>query len=304
MENHSFLLTAKQKKSVQAGNGVQLSFVQMTDPSKVHRHPVEFQMYPLGVVKVKQAISQKKGVRLVPDQHFTNEYSEYSNDDIFEGGDLFKEIGSAFKSSANSVKKTANNLGKSISKEYKSLNKAALKADVGGVIEQIKQGIGKNNTQLLLQGALLATGMDETSASVMAGSATGAIYNVDFGESLKGQGDEALVGGIQGGVQSALSTKKPATATATTGKGFFRQNKMTTPVRKSKAQLGGSFTGNGLGNGFFDQKKMEDAVRKSKAQIASGGSFTGNGLYSKTKLDSAVRKSKAQIAKEGGSFRD
>lgn len=299
MENHSFLLTAKQKKAVQAGNGVQLSYVQMTDPSKVHRHPVDFQMYPLGVVKVKQAISQKKGVRLVPDQHFSNEYNEYANDDVFEGGDIFKEIGSSFKSSANSVKKSANNLGKSIQKEYKSLNKAALKADVGGVIEQIKKGIGQKNTQLLIQSSLLATGMDPESASIMAGASAGSIYNVDFSTSLKGQGDEALVGSIQGGIQGALSTKTPTTATTTAGKGFFSQNKMTKPVRKSKAQLGGSFTGNG-----FDQKKMEDAVRKSKAQIANGGSFTGNGFYSKTKLDSAVRKSKAQIAKEGGSFRD
>jgi hypothetical protein len=71
----------------------------------------------------------------------------------------------------------------------------------------------------------MAAGMDETAASVAAGSATGAFYDVDFSKSLKGQGKTALKGAVKGGVKAGISANKSGSSDAASKGGALRDNK-------------------------------------------------------------------------------
>ena len=298
MDKRDFLLTAKQFKSIKSGNGIQLSHAQLTNPSKVHRHPVSVNMYPEGLRKLNTSLSKSKGFRMLPDRHFTNEYNEYQGeDDVFEGGDIFKDMKKGFKKAGKTISKTA-------TKTYKDVNKLALKNDVGGVIEDIKAGIGKENTTLILQGALMAAGVEPNSAGVLASSASGAVYSTDFGKQLKGQGKTVLMGTLKGGAseiakQNDIDFKFDTSSSG--GKKFNLKDTIKDNLISSANERAADMKS---GGNLFDAKKMSAIVAKTKSQIAKGGSFTGNGFLDTKKLSNSVIKSKIQIGKHGGSFRE
>lgn len=307
MDKRDFLVTAKQMKAIKSGNGIQLSHAQLTNPSKVHRHPISVNMYPEGLKKLNQSMAKNKGFRMMPDKHFTNEYSEYSggDDDVFEGG--FLGIGKAFKKAGKTISKSAKSTGKAISKSAKStgkaINKIALKSDIGGVVEDLKNQIGEENVTLLMSASLMSAGIPPEQAQIMAASGAGAVYSVDFGKQLKGQGKSALTGAAKAGANEFAKQNDIEfnfDTAPSDGKKFDIKKSITDTLVSSANEKAGKMKS---GNGLFDQKKLSAIVAKTKKQIANGGSFQGSGFLDHRKLSSAVTKAQKQIVKAGGSFR-
>lgn len=126
-----------------------------------------------------------------------------------------------------SIKKTANKVSKGVSKvadtavdyvkndlvddvkEVKTeIDDFGHKYDIGGKVEMAKKVVPKSVVQTAFSSALIATGMDPEAANIAAGSAVGAIYNVDFSKKLENQGDKAAIGAVQGGVSAGISNSK------------------------------------------------------------------------------------------------
>lgn len=156
-------------------------------------------------------------------------------------------ITSAFKSIGNSIKSTANKAVNSVSKSAKktgrvlesglkttgdaivdtakTVNRMALKADLGGYVEKVKDVVPQSALTTILTTALtagaVASGQPELIplAGVLANSASTAFYKADFSRSLNGQGEAvgkaaALSGakaGVQAGVKSANASNKKQT---------------------------------------------------------------------------------------------
>lgn len=184
------LLSRKQINSLNNNKGIQLSHRQLIEPNQK-------ETYGRGLLthhasRIEKAIQKRTGVRLSRD-HFDN--GEYQGEGFFDD-----------------VKKAA-----------KSVNKMALKADVGGIIENSKKYV----TPILKQSieeALIAGGADPVYAASVAGSAAGAVNKVDFSKSLKGQKTKALTGAVQGGVKDGMAAKKKAAKAAAStyeGEGFI-----------------------------------------------------------------------------------
>ena len=80
------------------------------------------------------------------------------------------------------VSKLSSNLIKNAEAGLKVLSTTAKEQDWGGKVEMVKKVVPKSIVKEGIKGALIASGMDETSANVAAGSASGALYEYDFGE--------------------------------------------------------------------------------------------------------------------------
>jgi hypothetical protein len=151
-----------------------------------------------------------------------------------KGGNIFNDVSKGVNKAVKTVSDTVSGASKSATKKVKGLSKAissvgdyvkndavddiedaygevnqfALKNDIGGKVEMAKKVVPKSAAQAAFSGALMAAGMDKEAADVMAASAVGAVYNVDFGKSLKGQGKKAASGAIQGGVSEGVKSSK------------------------------------------------------------------------------------------------
>jgi len=216
------------------------------------------------------------------------------------GGSVLSKMKSGFKKAGTDISKATkktvdyvkNDAGTDIKSAYGEVNQFALKNDVGGKIQMVKNAIPPQVTQMLMQDALIAGGVDPVSAGVMAGSATGAVYSVDFSKSLKGQGDNALHGAIQGGAQGATSayiSKKRAKGQ--TGAGFsdnvvIDEDKLKRAVakfhKKGGSFIGGSFVGGDIAKQtrapfIMKFKEANNLSQNIKDDKANGGSFKGSG---------------------------
>jgi hypothetical protein len=103
---------------------------------------------------------------------------------------------------ADGVVKVANQTADGVVDTYGIVNRAMLKADVGGYIEQAQKIVPQSLVSKALMATFIAAGMPPQAAEVAANSATSAFYDVDFSKSLKGQGKSALKAGAKGGFKS------------------------------------------------------------------------------------------------------
>lgn len=94
---------------------------------------------------------------------------------------------------------------KQLTKMSKDVKMYALKNDFGGKIEAIKKVIPQSVVEASMSTALIAAGVSPDEANILAGASVGAAYNVDFGEDLDGQGNDAVQGGVQGGFNAAVT---------------------------------------------------------------------------------------------------
>lgn len=177
-----------------------------------------------------------------------------------KGGNIFKKIEKGIKKSSQKVASyVVNDAKKDIQKSYKAVNKFALKNDLGGKVEFVKSLVPPEVVHSVMAIGLQSAGVDPMVADTMAASATGAVYNVDFGRSLKGQGDEAAMGALHAGVSAGIRAK-------------MSQNK--------NAEGSGFSVGltSGLASGLVDQKKLKSTVMKLKrGGRLSTNSFRGSG---------------------------
>jgi hypothetical protein len=200
-------------------------------------------------------------------------------------GSAFRSIGNSIKSTANkavsSVSRSANKTGDAIESSAnqtgrvlkaglettgevivdsaKKLNRMALKADLGGYVEKVKDVVPQSVLTTILTTALVAgataTGQPQliAMAPALANSATSAFYAVDFGESLKGQGDDALRAAALSGAKSGLQSGA----------------KYASDYNKQQATQGGSL------NPFLidDNRKAPGLIPRGRPRKTSGGSF-------------------------------
>jgi hypothetical protein len=117
------------------------------------------------------------------------------------------------KTTGKTTKSIVKSAGKVVKDAYQTVNKTALKQDWGSAIEEAQSVIPQSAVTQALKLAFISGGMDPNAASVAAGSATGAFYDVDFSKSLKGQGKTALKGAVKGGVKEGMSASKTKTET-------------------------------------------------------------------------------------------
>ena len=254
--NVQMKLQPKQYRSFMKGGSIQLSKAQLSDdyePAKKY-HNTTIQLNQQGMKKLLKAKRLGKGFRVSNMMH--------------SGGGIFDSVSNAFKSVGNTVKKTANKTVNSLSNDAsktvnaiaktanttgdlvvegvnvagdvikenaKKLNRMALKYDLGGYVEQVKDVVPQSALTAILTTALIsacvATGQVELipAAGVLATSATTAFYTADFSRSLKGQGEDvgkaALLSGVKKGVEqgvkSSTTPSKPTTTTTKQGQGII-----------------------------------------------------------------------------------
>jgi len=189
--NRDFYLTAKQKNKFASGGAIQLSNKQLNNNSEKANHHVQVAMNNEGCKKHDCAMRNQKGFRLTPNHH--------------SGGSLLSDVKKTFNKSKKLVSSGISTAGKTVSTNYNKVSKAMKKADIGGIIEQAKSAIPPEVTSTVIKAGLMASGMDEMEANVVAGSATGSLYAVDFSRDLNGQGGDAASGAVIGGIQSISS---------------------------------------------------------------------------------------------------
>jgi hypothetical protein len=237
--------------------------------------------------KVKTAMRKGKGYRV-------------------KGGSIFssisKGVSKAAKTVSDGVSKTASkavkyvedDLADDVADTYGEVNQLALKADIGGGVEQAKKVVPKSVARSAFAAALMAGGVDETSANVMAGAAVESAYSVDFSRSLKGQGKKAGIGAGKGAISEGLSANKSKPTTK--GDGVKGINHLGHDYAKN-AFKGTSVSfapqSNAIRNTTMPIKiPKQSAVSKKKndqmvdTNTASGGSFkeVGSGFSVKAKV--------------------
>ena len=112
---------------------------------------------------------------------------------LFAGGKI--NVGKAFKQAGRSMKKA-----------WESVERTGKKQDWGGKFETVKKAIPKKLVEEGVKAALMSQGLDEKQANIAAGASTGALYKTDF--SKKPQAQDALMGGLQGGIQGSMKKTK------------------------------------------------------------------------------------------------
>jgi hypothetical protein len=229
-----------------------------------------------------------------------------------KGGNIFNDVSKGVNKAVKTVSDTVSGASKSATKKVKGLSKAiksvgdyvqndavdditdtygevnqfALKNDIGGKVEMAKKVVPKSAASAAIRGALVAAGMDDDAASIMADSAVGAVYSVDFGKSLKGQGKKAATGAATGAVTSALksgSSKSKSTegsdlkkSGAPKGVNHMAQDYSKQPMMIS---LGGAVaSSNAMRKSTQSIARPRSKAAKAKAQITpdyntAGGSF-------------------------------
>jgi len=211
------------------------------------------------------------------------------------------KIGVSGGSILGDIKKTANKVGSTItggikvggqqlSSQLKSLNKTALKNDWGGKFEAIKSAVPKDVTEAVVSAALQSTGMDESSANIAAGTSVGALYEVDFSESLENQGDEALIGGVKGGVKAGIKSGIGKSGTSSAGSGFHGRKGRVSQHPKGLHQnarddvkepvSGRGLVKKNISHGYL-QPHADPNIQFGGKGLYSGGSMiaNGEGLY-------------------------
>ena len=194
------------------------------------------------------------------------------------GGSILGKIKDSFKKAGKDLKKGAkatgdflkNDVAPDVQKAYGTVNQYALKNDWGGKIQMVKNAIPQQVTTLILTDALMAAGVDPVASGAMAGSATGALYSVDFSRSLKGQGKNAeqgaLQGGLSGGTQSYVKNRQSNKNKV--GSGFasniiLNENKMKKTIERITKKLGGSVVGSGVSDETALEKLADDMRREN-----------------------------------------
>ena len=297
MSQHDFSLTTRQKANLIAGKSVQLSHKQLTAPSPAQSHVMRMDMTGDGLNKLHHSLSKNKGFRLTA-QHHT-------------GGNIFKSISKgvkkATKSVGNTISKGVSVAGNVIKDTYSTVNKTALKQNWGGYVEAIKSAVPEKVLTEVIKGGLMATGMDEQSATVLAGSASGAVYSVEFDESLKGQGDEAVSGAIIGGVTSGAGfldvakkvasnkgVQKVALASAKEGYKSYKNSKKTPAT--GDGFYGSGFKGSGFQGSSFQGSGFQGSVFQGSGFQGSGfqgSGFKGSGLKGSQEMKDKMAKLRA-----------
>ena len=257
-------LSQKQLNALKRNKGVQLSHRQLLSPTPMEKFGVG--LHDGVIKKVLDSVHKKKGLRLKR-EHL-----------LKEGGDLFKDIKKGVEKVAKKASKTISNVAddvvnevvdvaddvnsksvsnvassavKNISNAYKSVNKMALKNDWGSIVEQSKPILLPIMKQAIVT-SLISQGVDPAVANTIASSMTGAAGAVDFSQSLKGQGDEAVKGALKEGVKSGVSqytkqNKAPKTAPISSGKGLKGSQEMKDKMARLRAmRKGGSFRGSAV----------------------------------------------------------
>ena len=250
------LLSRKQINSLNNNKGIQLSHRQLIEPNQK-------ETYGRGLLthhasRVEKAIQKRTGVRLLKD-HFMDHI----------GTGILGDIKKSFKKAGKTITKGVSDVGSKVSNvaqdTYKKINKTALKQDWGSYIEAGK-GELLSIAGPALSVALQSQGIPLPLADALSQSAVASAEAVDFSKSLKGQGDEALQGGVNSLVQSGSDNAHA-----------YMYAKATTPYDSD-------YSGSGFGKSILSKgspamlEKMAKlrALRGSK----SGGSFRGSGAVS------------------------
>lgn len=262
----NFHLTARQKANLAKNKPVQLSHQQLTGQKADAIHQMSLPMTKKGFTKMEKAIKQGKGFRINPAEHL--------------GGDIFSSIGKSLKKGANDVGDTLSKTTKTASKGLAEFANLVDENDVGGKIEQIKSAVPKSTLKSIMKIGLVASGVDEQEADIIAGSTTGAIYENDFNKPL--QADKLASGALKGAVASSSSS-------SSSGKGFkgsgFKGSAL--PLASPMSFKGSGFKGSG-----FQGSGITENLNKM-----TGGKGT-------PEMKQKMAELRAMRGKKGGSFKD
>jgi hypothetical protein len=221
----------------------------------------------------------------------SNEYSLGIN-----GGSIFssikKSVNKATKKVSDTVNKATDKIKDTVDDvNVKNISKAINKADVGGYIEDAQNIVPQSVTTEAVKMALMAGGMDETSANIAASAAVGSFYEVDFSKNLKGQKRAAISGAAKGAAKGAI--QKPSKSKETTGgalnsvqmkmrNGEIQENKDNN-IRFQENKMRRNYNGDPLMN-----TNMVRQVAPSKYPILETRPMTGNSIVSYKKTGGSI----------------
>ena len=279
----NFQLTTRQKSNLMKNKPIQLSHQQLRGEKSDAVHTMSLPITKKGMTRMNKAIKEGKGFRINPRVHI--------------GGDIFSDIGKSVKKGVNDVGNSLKNTSKSVSSGVSEFANIVDENDVGGKIESVKSVVPKSTFKSILKVGLMASGVDETQADMIAGGTSGALYENDFNKPL--QADKLAIGAVKGASGKGLSLKAKGGVKLGLGSGIR-------PQPQPLSFKGSGFKGSGLiedvGSSLGVSKKGKGIL--DSAGSALGVSKKGSGRPPKGSQEAKDYMAKLRAMRKGGSFKD
>lgn len=186
----------------------------LTEHSAKNLKQIKNQEIGAGIKISYNDMNQLKGGRRRALNYSANDIDWFNDgllddDDEMFGGDIFKDISKGAKSLGKKISKGTKSVvkktGAIAKKGYQTINKTALKQDWGGYIETVKEPL-LEVLEPAMSAAMETAGVPAPVADTISASAVGSAKAVNFGKSLKGQGQKALTGAIKGAISGAVGS--------------------------------------------------------------------------------------------------
>jgi hypothetical protein len=186
----------------------------LTEHSAKNLKQIKNQQIGAGIKISYNDMNQLKGGRRRALNYSANDIDWFNDgllddDDEMFGGDIFKDISKGAKSLGKKISKGTKSVvkktGAIAKKGYQTINKTALKQDWGGYIETVKEPL-LEVLEPAMSAAMETAGVPAPVADTISASAVGSAKAVNFGKSLKGQGQKALTGAIKGAISGAVGS--------------------------------------------------------------------------------------------------
>jgi hypothetical protein len=187
----------------------------LTEHSAKNLKQIKNQQIGAGIKISYNDMNQLKGGRRRALNYSANDIDWFNDgllddgDDEMFGGDIFKDISKGAKSLGKKISKGTKSVvkktGEIAKKGYQTVNKTALKQDWGGYIETVKEPL-LEVLEPAMSVAMESAGVPAPVAETISASAVGSAKAVNFGKSLKGQGQKALTGAIHGAITGAVGS--------------------------------------------------------------------------------------------------
>lgn len=266
-------LTTRQRSNLMKNKPVQLSHQQLKGERADAVHTMTLPLTKKGMTRMNRAMKTSKGFRINPKEHL--------------GGDIFSDIGKSVKKGVSDVGNSLKNTGKSVSSGLEEFANIVDENDVGGKIESVKSVVPKSTFKSILKVGLMASGVDETQADMIAGGTSGALYENDFNKPL--QADKLAIGAVKGASGKGLSLKAKGGVKIGLGSGIR-------PQPQPLSFKGSGFKGSGFkGSGLIEDVGSSLGVSKKK----------GSGMrLVKGSQEAKDYMAKLRAMRKGGSFKD
>lgn len=284
-------LTTRQKSNMMKGKPIQLSHQQLMGEKADAVHTMSIPLTKKGMTRMNRAMKTGKGFRINPKEHL--------------GGDIFSDIGKSVKKGATQVGDALKNTGKSVSSGLTEFANIVDENDIGGKIESVKSVVPKSTFKNILKVGLVASGVDESQADLIAGGTSGAIYENDFDKPL--QADKLAIGALKGASGKGISVKAKGGVKLGLGTGIRPQPKPLSFRGSGILDSAGSALGvsKKKGSGFKGSGLIEDVGSSLGVSKKKGSGFKGSGIRpAKGSPEMKEKMAKLRAMRKGGSFKD